>query len=181
MPQARNDAELTSILKGPLQQATDYVVQKIWNENREVVRVIVYEAYSPAGYNRTGEFREAWNYTTGSHNLTRGSTARSEFYYNPNSMSVGSTDEEASNYAQHIGVAGKFKDEDARLYLAEIIYGATKWGNAFGDNFPKKRDAWKELNKRIGKRKIKQWMKEGMEAAGLTVQMHNTAISVTET
>lgn len=181
MPQARNDAELTSILKGPLQQATDYVVQKIWNENKEIVRVIVYEAYSPAGYNRTGEFREAWNYTTGSHNLTRGSIARSEFYYNPNSMSVGSTDEEASNYAQHIGVAGDYEGVDARQYLADIIYQGMS-GNRFGDGpWKKKRDAWKELNKRIGKRKIKQWMKEGMEAAGLTVQMHNTAISVTET
>ena len=45
----------------------------------------------------------------------------------------------------------------------------------------KARNAWKELNDRIGRRKMKQWMKEGLEAAGLKVQMHNKAIEVTTT
>ena len=61
-----------------------------------------------------------------------------------------------------------------------IYNGAT--GSLFGDGaFRKKRDAWEELNKRIGRRKMKQWMKEGLEAAGLKVQMHNKAIEVTTT
>lgn len=180
MPTAKSEAELYQMLAAPLQKATDYVVQKIWNENREIVRVVVYEAYHPTAYNRSGEFKEAWNYTSGSHNLRRGSTATSEFYYSPESMNMGSPYHYASNYGQHIGVAGDYFNVDARQYLADIIYGAIKCGSAFGDNFPKKRDAWKELIKRIGKRKIKQWMKEGMQMAGLNVKMHNTPLSVEE-
>lgn len=180
MPTARSEAELYQMLAAPLQKATDYVVQKIWNENREIVRVVVYEAYQPTEYNRSGEFKEAWNYTSGSHNLRRGSTATSEFYYNPESMNMGSPYNYASNYGQHIGVAGDYFNVDARQYLADIVYGAIKWGSAFGDNFPKKRDAWTALVKRIGKRKIKQWMKEGMQMAGLNVKMHNTPLSVEE-
>ena len=57
MPTARSEAELYQMLAGPLQKATDYVVQKIWNENREIVRVVVYEAYHPKAYNRSGEFK----------------------------------------------------------------------------------------------------------------------------
>lgn len=180
MPTARSEAELYQMLAAPLQKATDYVVQKIWNENREIVRVVVYEAYHPTAYNRSGEFKEAWNYTSGSHNLRRGSTATSEFYYSPESMNMGSPYHYASNYGQHIGVAGDYFNVDARQYLADIIYGAIKWGGAFGDGFPRQRDAWKALNKRIGRRKIKQWMKEGMQMAGLNVKMHNTPLHVEE-
>lgn len=180
MPTARSEAELYQMLAAPLQKATDYVVQKIWNENREIVRVVVYEAYQPTEYNRSGEFKEAWNYTSGSHNLRKGSTATSEFYYSLESMNMGSPYHYASNYGQHIGVAGDYFNVDARQYLADIVYGAIKWGSAFGDNFPKKRDAWTALVKRIGKRKIKQWMKEGMQMAGLNVKMHNTPLSVEE-
>lgn len=180
MPTAINDSQLRSILQKPLQDATDYVVQKIWNENKEIVRVVVYEAYSPELYNRSGEFRDAWNYTTGDHNVLSGQVATSEFYYNPESMSMGSPYPGGHDYAQHIGIAGKYKNVDARKYLADIIYQGLS-GSVFGSGpWTKKRDAWKELNKRIGKRKMKQWMKEGMEMAGLNVQMHNAAISVTE-
>ncbi len=182
MPQARNESELEKILKEPLQKATDYVVQKIWNENKEVVRIIVYEAYQPKEYNRSKGFLNAWNYTTGSHNVKSGSIATSSFYYNPNSMSVGSVDYNSPDYAQHIGVGSKYYGDDARAYLADIIYGAIAWGGYFGNGpWQKQRDAWKELNDRVGKRKIKQWMKEGMEYAGLTVQMHTAKIQVTET
>lgn len=193
MPQAaRNKQELYAMFRSPIMTAINYVVDKIWNENRELVRVIVYEAYQPKEYNRTGEFRDAW--VRGTTKALSANTSRGEFKYDPNEMSVGSVDYGAPNYAQHIGVGpgkpGKNKDnkndhtfygEDARPYLADIIYGATKWGGYFGDNFPKKRDVWTELNKRIGKRKMKQWMKEGLEYAGLTVQAHNVPINVTVT
>lgn len=179
MPQARNEQELRNALDAALQKAVNYVVQKIWNENREVVRVVVYEAYNPEEYERTGEFREAWEVTQETHN-TSGKDAYGKFYYEPNNMTTGSVDYGTPDYAQHIGVGPKFYGDASREYLADIIYGAIKWGGYFGDNFPKKRDAWTELNKRIGKRKLKQWMKEGMKAAGLNVTMHNTAISMTE-
>ena len=183
MPTARSEVELRRMLKDPLQKAVQYVVQKIWNENREVVRLVVYEVYQPTEYDRTMGFLNAWDFTGEYYNPpSMNSVAHGEFYFKPSEMPLGSTDPNSGDYAQHIGIAGSYKGEDAREYLADIIYGNIKWGSGFGiGDWQRKRDAWTELNKRIGRRKMKQWMKEGMEAAGLTVQMHNKAIEVTTT
>lgn len=176
MPTARSEQELRNMLRTPIQKAINYVLDKIYDENISVVHDVVYMAYNPEDYNRTGDLYRAWSKETKS---TK-SAAKGEFKYDYSKMSIGSTDPQSFNFAQHIGVGGDFYGQDARPYLAEIVYGAIKWGSAFGDKFPKQRDAWAELNKRIGRRKMKQWMKEGMEAAGLTVQMHNTPLHVEE-
>ena len=177
MPTARSEQELRNMLRSPIQKAINYVLDKIYDENISVVHDVVYMAYSPEDYNRTGDLYRAWS----TESKSTSSAAQGEFKYDYSKMSIGSTDPQSSNFAQHIGVGGDFYGQDARPYLAELIYqGAT--GSLFGDGaFRKQRDAWTELNKRIGRRKMKQWMKEGMEAAGLTVQMHNKAIEVTTT
>ena len=176
MPTARSEQELRNLLRSPIQKAINYVLDKIYDENISVVHDVVYMAYSPEDYNRTGDLYRAWS----TESKSTSSAAKGEFKYDYSKMSIGSTDPQSSNFAQHIGVGGDFYGQDARPYLAEIVYGAIKWGSAFGDKFPRQRDAWTELNKRIGRRKMKQWMKEGMEAAGLTVQMHNTPLHVEE-
>ena len=177
MPTARSEQELRNLLRSPIQKAINYVLDKIYDENISVVHDVVYMAYSPEDYNRTCDLYRAWS----TESKSTSSAAQGEFKYDYSKMSIGSTDPQSSNFAQHIGVGGDFYGQDARPYLAELIYqGAT--GSLFGDGaFRKQRDAWAELNKRIGRRKMKQWMKEGMEAAGLTVQMHNKAIEVTTT
>lgn len=176
MPTARSEQELRNMLRSPIQKAINYVLDKIYDENISVVHDVVYMAYSPEDYNRTGDLYRAWS----TESKSTSSAAQGEFKYDYSKMSIGSTDPSSSNFAQHIGVGGDFYGRDARPYLAELIYeGAT--GSLFGDGaFRKKRDAWKVLNDRIGKRKMKQWMKEGLEAAGLTVQMHNEKLVVTE-
>ena len=176
MPTARSEQELRNLVRSPIQKAINYVLDKIYDENRSVVHDVVYMAYSPEDYNRTGDLYRAWS----TESKSTSSAAQGEFKYDYSKMSIGSTDPQSSNFAQHIGVGGDFYGQDARPYLAELIYqGAT--GSLFGDGaFRKQRDAWAELNKRIGRRKMKQWMKEGMEAAGLTVQMHNTPLHVEE-
>ena len=177
MPTARSEQELRNLLRSPIQKAINYVLDKIYDENISVVHDVVYMAYSPEDYNRTGDLYRAWS----TESKSTSSAAQGEFKYDYSKMSIGSTDPQSSNFAQHIGVGGDFYGQDARPYLAELIYqGAT--GSLFGDGaFRKQRDAWAELNKRIGRRKMKQWMKEGLEAAGLKVQMHNKAIEVTTT
>ena len=45
--QARNDDELRRILRPAIQQACNYVIQKVWNENREIVRLVVYGSVMP--------------------------------------------------------------------------------------------------------------------------------------
>ena len=176
MPTARSEQELRNMLRSPIQKAINYVLDKIYDENIAVVHDVVYMAYSPEDYNRTGDLYRAWS----TESKSTSSAAQGEFKYDYSKMSIGSTDPQSSNFAQHIGVGGEFYGQDARPYLAELIYqGAT--GSLFGDGaFRKQRDAWAELNKRIGRRKMKQWMKEGMEAAGLTVQMHNAPLHVEE-
>ena len=176
MPTARSEQELRNLLRSPIQKAINYVLDKIYDENISVVHDVVYMAYSPEDYNRTGDLYRAWS----TESKSTSSAAQGEFKYDYSKMSIGSTDPQSSNFAQHIGVGGDFYGQDARPYLAELIYqGAT--GSLFGDGaFRKHRDAWAELNKRIGRRKMKQWMKEGMEAAGLTVQMHNAPLYVEE-
>ena len=178
-PSARNNKEVLAMLHSPISKAINYVIDKIYDENIGAIHDIVYMAYSPEEYERTGDFYRAWG--AGTTKVVNERTVEGEFKYNPDKMSIGSTDPNSSNYGQHIGLAGDFYGQDARPYLAELIYnGAT--GSLFGDGaFRKKRDAWEELNKRIGRRKMKQWMKEGLEAAGLKVQMHNKAIEVTTT
>ena len=176
MPTARSEQELRNLLRSPIQKAINYVLDKIYDENISVVHDVVYMAYSPEDYNRTGDLYRAWS----TESKSTSSAAQGEFKYDYSKMSIGSTDPQSSNFAQHIGVGGDFYGQDARPYLAELIYqGAT--GSLFGDGaFRKQRDAWAELNKRIGRRKMKQWMKGGMEAAGLTVQMHNAPLYVEE-
>ena len=178
LSQARNDKEVLAMLHSPIAKAINYVIDKIYDENIGAIHDIVYMAYSPEEYERTGDFYRAWG--AGTTKVVNERTVEGEFKYKPDKMSIGSTDPNSSNYGQHIGLAGDFYGQDARPYLAELIYnGAT--GSLFGDGaFRQKRDAWEELNKRIGRRKMKQWMKEGMEAAGLTVQMHNTPLHVEE-
>lgn len=178
-PSARNNKEVLAMLHSPISKAINYVIDKIYDENIGAIHDIVYMAYSPEEYERTGDFYRAWG--AGTTKVVNERTVEGEFKYNPDKMSIGSTDPNSSNYGQHIGLAGDFYGQDARPYLAELIYnGAT--GSLFGDGaFRKKRDAWEELNKRIGRRKMKQWMKEGLEAAGLKVQMHNKTIEVTTT
>ena len=166
------------MLRSPIMKAINYVIDKIYDENISVIHDVVYMAYSPEEYERTGDFYRAWG--AGDTKALNERTSRGTFEYKPDKMSLGSTDPHSSNFAQHIGVGGEFYGQDARPYLAELIYqGET--GSLFGNGaFRKKRDAWKELNKRIGRRKMKQWMKEGLEKAGLNVKMHNTAIHVEE-
>ena len=178
MQKARNDKEVLAMLRSPIMKAINYVIDKIYDENISVIHDVVYMAYSPEEYERTGDFYRAWG--AGDTKALNERTSRGTFEYKPDKMSLGSTDPHSSNFAQHIGVGGEFYGQDARPYLAELIYqGET--GSLFGNGaFRKKRDAWKELNKRIGRRKMKQWMKEGLERAGLKVQMHNTAIHVEE-
>ena len=176
--QARNDAQLKSMLVPKLGIVVDYVVQKIWNDNRELVRRLVYEAYDPVDYNRTGEFKEAWD-TTYEYNVSSGH-AKGQFYYDPSKLTPGDNDPDSSRYGQHVSAIDRVLMTD---YLAEVIYQGLA-GPAFGHGvqdgaWARKRDVWETLMKNIGERKMKQWIKEGFDKAGIAVQSHGTALGVT--
>lgn len=181
--QIRNNEALRKALQPAIQKACNYVIQKIWNENRELVRTIVYEAGMPKEYARTMGFLDSWEYTSEEHNPTS-KDGYAKFYYKPNEMNIGSPNPGDPDYGQHVGVMGDYYGRSSRDYLADIIYhenGCRGAGPAFGEGYWRSaRNAWKELNKRLGARLIKKWMKEGFERAGLTVQSHNAPITITK-
>lgn len=183
---ARNDWELKNFLKPKLQKVARYVVEKIWNENRELIRVIVYEAYAPEMYERTNEFKEAWKTETKmlSNNL------QGIFEYAPEKLRIGTN-------GQHNSLINR--EEDVRPYLAEIIYQGLSGDFLYGKNdsesngdkhyakdnpffasqaWTKKRDVWDALIKRIGERNMKKWIKEGFGFVGLSVHSHGTPLGV---
>ena len=165
--QARNNQELERLLMPALEKAIDYVVQKIWNDNRELIRTIVYEAYQPEEYERTGEFKEAWETDV----KRLGNFVRGEMKYDPRELTVDYTKwQHGSQYLQ----------EPMTTYLAEVIYQGLS-GDLFGEGpWTKKRDVWAALNREIGIKKIKQYFEEGMRQNGLDFRGHTASVKVTK-
>ena len=156
-----------------IREAIDLLVQKIWNENRELVIKIVYESYSPTTYNRTGEFKEAWDTDT-TQNLFTGKVQGS-FFYDPGKLTPGDNDPESPRYGQHVSAIDRML---MTTYLAEVIYQG-KAGPAFGHGvesgvWHSKRDVWAQLEKEVGRSKLKIWMKECFDKVGLPVDAHGT-------
>lgn len=162
--QIKNETQLTSIFVPKLKEAVDYIVQKIWNENRELIRLIVYESYQPSRYNRTGEFKEAWD----TKSSTKGNHIEGEFYYDWNKLTPGDDDPESPRYGQHVSAIDRFLMTE---YLAEVIYQG-KAGPAFGHGvhtgaWADKRDAWSALDKWLSNSTFRKIFEEGMTKAGI--------------
>lgn len=152
--QIRNPTQLNNVFVPKLKQAVDYVVQKIWNENRELVRLIVYESYQPSMYERTGEFKEAWDTSVKS----LGSYIEGEFKYDPKTMVANPA------LGQHASVV---TGEPSASYLADIIYQGLA-GHIFGTGYwTKKRDAWSALDKWLTNNTFRKIFEEGMTKAGI--------------
>lgn len=144
---ARNDAELRAMIEPKLQQAVDYVVEKIWEENRSIVEKVVYGAGSPSVYERTHTLAEAWTYESGG-----GGGISASFKSDPSAL------------APH---PSALTGEDVRDGLIEIVYEGMA-GLLFGEGFwTKKRDAFSALEKSLGVRKFNKFFQAGMTAAGL--------------
>lgn len=167
---ARNESQLRSMLMPRIQQAVDYVTNKIYEENKQVVQEVVYNAYSPTVYNRTGELKESWKTES---SMTSSNTVRGEFTYDSSKLSVGSTIQGSSNYGQHISIVN---DSVIVNELAQIVYQGISTATFGPGPWTKERDAWDKLVKQVGNRKISNWMKEGLQAAGLTVVRHTAGI-----
>lgn len=165
--QVRNNQELEKMLMPSLEKAIDYVVQKIWNDNRELIRQIVYEGYEPEVYDRTGEFQNAWDTDV----KRKGNFVQGIMKYNPKELTV-----DYSKW-QH---GSDYLKQPMTTYLAEVIYQGLS-GKLFGDGpWTKKRDVWAALNKQIGIRKIKQYFEEGMRQNGLSFRGHTASVKVTK-
>lgn len=153
---ATSESQLAAQLIGPLQQATQYVVDKILEENQEQVQNVVYDAYSPTIYERTYELLDSWK---GEATQNGNNHIQGKFEYDSSKISATSviTDQVVSG-------------------LAEIVYQGLA-GHIFGEGpWTSKRNAFQALEKAVGANTIRQWMKEGMTAAGLPWVSHGGGI-----
>lgn len=155
---ARNDAELRALLEPALQKAVDYTADKILEENYDIIQEVVYNAGSPNVYGRTYTFGEAWEATS-----EGGGGISSEFKWAPEKLGY------------HPSV---FTGEDVRQGLVDIIYEGMA-GHVFGTGFwTTKRNAFKQLQKVLGKNKLRQYFEAGMTAAGLRWKRHTSGIGL---
>lgn len=182
--QARNNRELEQMLIGntnkpfgrgivsklspPLVAALDYVLQQIAQRNEELIMRIIYNNYTPEVYDRTDEFRQAWDYSLSS----SGNQVLGTFGYTETSSDAGRIMKYRPEYGQH-GTPDSFGQTimnawgDAREYLAEIIYEGQS-SDVFGHGpWTRKRDVWKPLIDSINSKAMSTWFERGMIYAGL--------------
>lgn len=182
--QARNNQELEQMLIGntnkpfgqgvvsklspPLVVALDYVLQQIAERNEDLIMRIIYNNYNPEVYERTDEFREAWDYSLSS----GGNQVMGTFGYSETSSDAGRIMHYNPEKGQH-GTPDSFGQDimnawgDAREYLAEIIYEG-KSSKVFGHGpWTRKRDVWLPLIKSIEAKAMTKWFEDGMKYAGL--------------
>lgn len=163
---AKNDRELAQMFKPMLKAVVEYVLDKVLDANEEQIMNKVYYAGTPEGYDRSMEFLFAWDKSvhTASH---LGHDVEGSFYYKPSNMHVGSTDPNSPLFAQHVGIGGVYRGQDAREYLADIIYQGLA-GDLFGHGYwNKKRDAFTSLVNFVGKGRFDQWMMDGFRKYGV--------------
>lgn len=172
MAQARNDREVQALFQPLIKKAVEYVVEQIMAENRELIEKMVYEAYDPEEYERTGEFAEAWTIDTKIlQNVTEG-----QFKYDPRLLTV--------DGKQHGSI---IDGRPMTQYLAEVIYsglsgdiyqsGYAKYDARFkGQAWTKARNVWAALLKWLGTEKLGKLFKEGMRRQGVSLKSHHRAI-----
>lgn len=162
---AANDSQLADMVMPQLEKVVDYVVKKILEENRDIVEKVVYDAYEPTEYDRTGEFKEAWDTEVRS----SGDTVTGEFKYDPSKISHRSI------------VDGSEVGE----YLADIIYhgfagaiyqqGYAKNSVRFkGQAWTKARNAWDSLIKYLGTNRMARIFEEGMQYYGIPYERNSS-------
>ena len=174
-----NNNALQAAVVADLKNVVDYVVQKLWEENRDLIQKIVYDGYQPEEYERTYEFKEAWNTEV----KTLNNFVQGEFKYDSRLLTVDTDNGQHSSL-----VDGTPMTE----YLAEVIYdglsgaiyepGYAKNSSRFkGQPWANKRDVWSALLKWFNKTKLRQLFEEGMRREGINFKRHNVAINVRNT
>ena len=155
-----------------LKQAAKYVAEQILIKNEELVQQIVYDAYNPSEYERTGEFKKAWNTDA----YVTGNVATGEFWHDSEKMS--------SYDDHHMSIVD---GQPMRDYLADIIYeglagaiyqpGYAKNYKPFkGQAWTKKRDVWKALLGWLKITQLKSLFEEGLRRQGVAFTRTNAAV-----
>lgn len=180
MPTARNDNEVLVMLLPQLKKAAEFAADEILKLNAEKIQTWVYNKYNPISYKRTmnskGSFKEAW----GTEVKQGGHSVEIEMDYDPKKMETGHpyyddgepliTYDAPDGRGRHVSV---LDGVDSREYLAEIIYEGLA-GDIFGEGkWTKPRNAFKQLDKTLGKGKLATYIEKGMRKAGLKFKVNS--------
>ena len=167
MPQARNNEQLRRMLMPKIQETVEYLMNQIYQHNKYLIEKMVYDAFMPEEYQRTYEFEEAWTYDAPKgKRVISGNHVKMEFKYSP---------EELYTYDPPIHGSVILGWGEARDYLADLIYQGDS-GPLYGDGpWRKKRDAWSQLIKELGKKNFYRYLEDGFAYAGLKVKRKSTA------
>lgn len=156
------ERKLQEVLGKAVEGAVQYVLKEIMKENQEQIQRIVYDAYAPVIYQRTHEFKNAWDEKT--NRTTNDKHIEGEFFYSPDKMPTVNP-----QLGQH---ASFTTGADMREYLADIIYqGVTD--SLFGPGpWTQERNAFKALDNWLGKQKMKNLIQEGFRRNGINYKFH---------
>ena len=171
MVKIRNETQLQAVIAQALVPVINRVLERIVEDNRGLIQEYIYDNDTPAVYERTEEFKEAWE--TQSAKVT-GDHVKGEFSYAPDKMSV---DPGAFQHGSYY-----YNPNDVREYLATLIYEG-RAGPMFGEGFWRnKRDVWDRLIKHLGKRQLLSYVSEALRAEGIAFKRNvKTPLEVTTT
>ena len=157
-----SESELKSKIINGLTIAVESTVKEIHENNEQIIEDVVYGAYSPSWYARTGDFGNAWDTRVGA----AGSAVEGEFYYNSSGMGVSSPEE-----GQHVSV---IDGSVQTLNMPDIIYQ----GGMGCIQRPTNRDAWKALDRFLTNSMIRSIFETGLSRSGMPWKRNNGAITV---
>lgn len=154
-----NEAQMQIVMNGIARDVAKAVADKFYEINQEEIERVVYGAYSPQTYDRTGQFKEAWRKNV----KAGGNSVQASLDYEPTAMQF-NPDE-----WQH----GSPISGDARMYLADIIYEGITGTHLFGYGaYSEPRDAFRELIKKSNK-SLDKWIKDELKKYGIKVTGKN--------
>lgn len=156
MVKIRNETQLQAVIAQALVPVINRVLERIVEDNRGLIQEYIYDNDTPAVYERTEEFKEAWEMQSAK---VTGDHVKGEFSYTPDKMSV---DPGAFQHGSYY-----YNPNDVREYLATLIYEGGA-GPMFGEGFWRnKRDVWDRLIKHLGKRRLLSYVSDALKAEGI--------------
>lgn len=148
-----NQQQLINAMKIAINHSIDYIMKQIYEENKQLIQELVYNAYSPKDYNRTYELRDNWNYDIKDSRFS----VTGEFGLDTNSMTL-----DMENFIHGSTISGDFRE-----YVADkVIKGIDHpFGNR-GARSIEPRDFWTPLINKLDNGKIEEWFNYQMKQEG---------------
>lgn len=152
----KNEQAVRTYLMPKILNAVKYMFEQIDKFNEETINEVVYKYDASGRYERTMQFRDAWDYLKEHEPIINGDTVSGTWGFRYDMLMFN-----PEKY-QH----GSIYSGDVREYMAEIIYNGVT-GSMFGD-IPA-RNAWAVVTKYVTKKRVKNWIIDGLKKEGLKI------------